>query len=147
MKQNILEFVRRGLIACGFGPLVLAALYVVLQSQGHIQTLTVNEVCIGIVSLTILAFIVGGMGIVYQIERLPLMVAIFMHGAVLYVSYLITYLVNGWLDRGIMPLLGFSCIFVLCYLVIWLVIYAVTKRKTDNVNQMLKQIQQHKSYK
>jgi hypothetical protein len=104
-------------------------------------------VCIGIVSLTLLAFIVGGMGIVYQIERLPLMVAIFMHGAVLYVSYLITYLVNGWLDRGIMPLLGFSCIFVLCYLVIWLVIYAVTKRKTDNVNQMLKQIQQHKSDK
>ena len=147
MKQNILEFVRRGLIACGFGPLVLAALYLVMQSQGKMQILTVTEVCTGIISLTLLAFIVGGMGIVYQIERLPLMVAIFIHGAVLYGAYLVTYLVNGWLDRGIIQLLGFSCIFVLCYLVIWLVIYSVTKKKTDNVNQMLKQIQQHKSYK
>ena len=29
MKKNILEFVRRGLIACGFGPIVLAILYII----------------------------------------------------------------------------------------------------------------------
>ena len=147
MKKFVLEFVRRGAIAMGIGPIVLAIVYIILQHTDAIDTLTASQVCIGILSLSTLAFIAGGMNAVYQIERLPLMVAIFMHGAVLYVSYLITYLVNGWLDRGIMPLLGFSCIFVLCYLVIWLVIYAVTKRKTDNVNQMLKQIQQHKSDK
>ena len=147
MKKYILEFIRRGMIACGIGPLVLAILYLVLQHQANLETLTVNQVCLGILSLTALAFIAGGMNAIYQIERLPLMVAIFMHGAVLYMAYLITYLVNGWLDRGLMQLLGFSCIFVLCYLVIWLVIYAVTKRKTDTINQMLKQIQQHKSDK
>ena len=47
MKKVILEFVRRGLISGGFGPIVLALLYWILQKQGLLETLTVNEVCMG----------------------------------------------------------------------------------------------------
>ena len=32
MRKNILEFFRRGFIACGFGPLVLAVFYLILQT-------------------------------------------------------------------------------------------------------------------
>ena len=142
MKQNLLEFFRRGLVACGFGPLVLAVVYLILQKQGALETLTVHEVCLGIVSLAALAFIVGGMNIVYQVERLPLMVAILIHGGVLYISYLITYLVNGWLEWGQMPILAFSAIFVFGFLAIWAVIYSVTKKRTTNLNEKLKQKQQ-----
>lgn len=138
MKKYIQEFLRRGLIACGFGPLVLAVVYLILQKQAHVQTLTVNEVCLGIVSLSALAFIAGGMNVVYQMERLPLMVAILIHGVVLYVSYLITYLVNGWLKQGIWPIVLFTVIFILGYFVIWLVIYFVTKKRTERINEMLK---------
>ena len=138
MKKYIQEFLRRGLIACGFGPLVLAVVYLILQKQAHVQTLTVNEVCLGIVSLSALAFIAGGMNVVYQMERLPLMVAILIHGVVLYVSYLITYLVNGWLKQGIWPIVFFTVIFILGYFVIWLVIYFVTKKRTERINEMLK---------
>ena len=142
MKKNMLEFFRHGLIACGFGPLVLAALYLILQKQGTLQTLTVNEVCLGIVSLAVLAFIVGGTNVVYQIEQLPLMVAILIHGGVLYVSYLGTYLLNGWLEWGSTPLLVFSAIFPLGYLAIWAVIYSVTRRNTKTLNQLLHEKQQ-----
>ena len=31
MKKNILDFFRRGFVACGFGPVVLAVLYLILQ--------------------------------------------------------------------------------------------------------------------
>ena len=31
MKRIVSEFFRRGLIACGFGPIVLAILYLILQ--------------------------------------------------------------------------------------------------------------------
>ena len=72
MKRIILEFLRRGLIACGLGPIVLAILYLILQHQAAIETLTVNQVCIGIFSLSALAFIAGGMNVIYQSERLPL---------------------------------------------------------------------------
>ena len=143
MKKMVLGFIRRGLAACGFGPVVLAVLYLILQRQGVVQTLTVNEVCLGIFSLTALAFVAGGMNVVYQFERLPLMVAILIHGGVLYICYLAAYLVNGWLEQGTAPILIFTAIFVVGYLVIWTVIYSIIKRNTDRINQILSQNQQN----
>ena len=84
MKKIISEFFRRGLIASGFGPIVLAILYLILKQKTGLENLTVTEVCFGIFSLSLLAFIAGGMNVVYKIERLPLMLAIFIHGGVLY---------------------------------------------------------------
>ena len=141
MRQVIREFFRRGLVACGFGPLILAAVYLILQQAG-LQTLTVQEVCVGIISLWGLAFLAGGMNVVYQIERLPLMGAILVHGMALYLGYLVTYLVNDWLAWGMTPVLVFTAIFVLGYLAVWAVIYTVTKQNTAKVNAMLKDIQQ-----
>ena len=141
MRQVIREFFRRGLVACGFGPLILAVVYLILQRVG-LRTLTVHEVCVGILSLWGLAFLAGGMNVVYQIERLPLMGAILIHGMALYVGYLATYLVNDWLAWGMTPVLVFTAIFVLGYLAVWAVIYTVTKQNTDKVNAMLKDIQQ-----
>ena len=142
MKKFVLEFLRRGLVACGFGPLVLAVFYLILRHQADLEILTVDQVCRGIFSLLALAFVAGGMNVVYQIERLPLMVAILIHGGVLYLSYLGTYLLNGWLDKGWMPILIFTGIFLLGYLVIWAIIYAVNKKNTDKINQLLKDKQQ-----
>ena len=142
MKKNILEFFRRGFVACGFGPIVLAILYLILQHKADIETLTVNQVCIGIFSLSALAFVAGGMNVIYQIEQLPLMVAILIHGAVLYFSYLVTYLLNGWLEWGVTPILVFSAIFVLGYLAIWAVIYSIIKKRTKRLNEILKNKQQ-----
>ena len=141
MKKNILEFIRRGFVACGFGPMILAVLYLILQQQGAVQTLTVNEVCLGIFSLSALAFIAGGMNVVYQIERLPLMVAISIHGCVLYISYLATYLINSWLEWGITPILVFTGIFIFGYLAIWAGIYSIIKNRTAKLNEILKKKQ------
>ena len=94
-----------------------------------------------IFSLTALAFIVGGMGVIYQIERLPLMVAILIHGCVLFASYLITYLVNGWLKSERIPVMMFTVIFVLGYLLIWVFIYIANRKNTARVNEKLKQKQ------
>lgn len=137
MKKMISEFVRRGLISGGFGPLVLAILYLILQKQELLETLTVNQVCMGIFSLFTLAFIAGGMNIVYQIERLPLMVAILIHGGVLYISYLGTYLLNDWLEWGWIPILVFTGIFFLVYLIIWVIICSVIKKRTERINEIL----------
>ena len=138
MKKMIVGFFHRGLVACGLGPLVLGVIYLILQKQSGIQALSVDQVCTGIFSLSALAFIAGGMNVIYQVERLPLMVAILIHGCVLYISYLATYLINGWLDWGMAPVLVFSGIFVLGYLGIWAVIYSVVKRRTEQINEVLK---------
>ena len=142
MKKFVLEFLRRGLIAAGIGPIVLAFVYLILQQASAIETLSVNRVCIGIFSITALAFIAGGMNAIYQIERLPLMVAILIHGGILYISYLVTYLLNDWLDFGALPIIVFSAVFVVGYIVIWAIIYSIIKRNTAKLNKMLKRKQQ-----
>ena len=143
MKKFVLDFVRRGLIATGLGPIVLAIVYLILKQSAAIDTLTVNQVCIGIFSLSALAFIAGGMNAIYQVERLPLMTAILIHGGVLYIGYLVTYLLNDWLDFGIIPIIVFSAIFVVGYIVIWAIIYSIIKRTTTNLNKTLKKKQQN----
>ena len=142
MKKIVLEFIRRGLVASGFGPVVLAILYLILQKQCDLQTLTVREVCLGILSLSALAFVAGGMNVIYQVEQLPLMVAVSIHGSVLYVGYLVVYLLNGWLQSGAIAILVFTVIFVLGYLAIWAIIYSIIKRNTEKINAMLKKKQQ-----
>lgn len=143
MKKTVLEFLRRGCAACGLGPLVLAVLYWVLQRQMGLEILTVRQVCTGIVSLSVLAFLAGGMNVIYRMERVPLMAAILLHGSVLYVSYLITYLVNGWLEWGTAPILVFSGIFALGYVLIWAVIYGILRRKTRQLNEILQKKRQN----
>ncbi len=141
MKKFVLEFLRRGFVASGIGPIILAIVYMILQQTAAIETLSVNQVCIGIFSITALSFIAGGMNAIYQIERLPLMVAILIHGSVLYISYLGTYLLNDWLDFGVIPIVVFSAIFVVGYIVIWAIIYSIIKSNTAKLNKMLNQKQ------
>ena len=141
MKGIIKEFIRRGMVAMGIGPLVLAAVYLVLEAHGIARSFGAREVCLGILSLSALAFVAGGMNILYKIERLPLMAAVLLHGLVLYGAYLLTYLINGWLERGAVHILVFTAIFVLGYLAIWAVIYCVTFRNTARVNEGLKERQ------
>jgi hypothetical protein len=138
-----LEFLRRGFIAASIGPIVLAIVYLILQQSADIRTLTVNDVCIGIFSLTTLAFIAGGMNAIYQIERLPLMVAILIHGSVLYIGYLGTYLLNDWLDLGVLPIIVFTAIFIVGYMIIWAIIYSIIRRNTAKLNEMLKKKHQN----
>ncbi len=138
MKKFALDFLRRGLVACGFGPMVLAIVYLILNKHAAVDMLSVGEAVTGIFSLTALAFIAGGMNAVYQIERLPLMIAILIHGGALYACYLITYLVNNWLETSAIPILAFTAIFVAGYFAIWAVIYCVIRRRTKRINEILK---------
>ena len=143
MKRFVLDFARRGIIAMGIGPIVLAIVYIILKHTTGIDTLTVNQVFIGILSLSVLAFIAGGMNAIYQIERLPLMAAILIHGIILYVGYLSAYLLNDWLDIGALPIIVFTAIFIVGYIIIWAIIYLIIRRNTTKINQMLNRKQQN----
>ena len=122
MKKFIFDFFQRGLVAAGFGPVILAVIYFILQQNGVVETLTVNEVCTGIFSVTALAFLSGAINAIHQVERIPLMTAILIHGIVLYFGYLAMYLLNDWLEIGMMPILLFTGIFVVGYFMIWMII-------------------------
>ena len=141
MKSVIFGFIKRGFIGLGFGPLVLAILYLILSCNGIITVIDAIDVSVAIFSISALAFIAGGMNVVYQIERLPLAFAILIQGVVLYFSYLATYLINGWLGDGITPILIFTGIFIVGYLAIWAIIYLIVRKRTESINENLKQKQ------
>jgi hypothetical protein len=137
MKKFWKEFILRGFVACGFGPIILAIIYGVLGATGAAQTLTPAEVCKGILTIALMAFIAGGVTAVYQMEELPLFLAILIHGIALYLDYLMIYLVNGWIAEGVKPLLIFTGIFILGYAIIWAIINAIIRKDARNINRHL----------
>ena len=138
MKKFWKEFLLRGLICASGGPIVLAIIYGILGATGAVEAFSPREVCLGIVTITLLAFIAAGMTAVYQMEQLPLPIMILLHGGALYIAYILTYLINGWLQNSLFPILVFTGIFIVCYALTWLIIYCVERAKTEKLNKMLK---------
>ena len=138
MKKFWKEFISRGLICAAGGPLVLAIIYGILGATGAVEHFTPHEVSMGILTITLLAFIAAGMTAIYQMEQLPLPTMILLHGGALYIAYLLTYLLNNWLQNDFFHILVFSGIFILGYAVIWLIIYFIEKTKTEKLNKLLK---------
>ena len=144
MKNFLKAFLFRGLLAAWGGPVVLATIYGVLGATGTVASLTPREVCLGFLSLTLLAFFAGGMTAIYQLERLALAQAILLHGGGLYLAYLLVYLINGWLLRRIVPILVFTGIFLAGYAIIWLCIYLTTRARSNRINRKLRKYNQAK---
>ena len=138
MKKFWKEFLFRGLICASGGPLVLAIIYGILSATGTAAQVSTQEVCMGIITITFMAFVVAGMTAIYQQERLPLPIMILIHGGVLYLAYILTYLLNGWLQGSLIPILVFSGIFIAGYALIWLIIYYIEKSKAEKLNQGLR---------
>lgn len=138
MKAFLKEFLFRGLLCAAGGPIVLTIIYGILGATGTVTVISVWEVCMGILTISLLAFIAAGMTAVYQMEQLPLPIMILLHGGALYVAYILTYLINGWLQKSLFPILVFTGIFVAGYAIIWLIVYCIEKAKTEKLNKILK---------
>ena len=111
LKIYFKDFLLRGLVSMGFGPFVLSVVYGILGLCGVVDKLAVNEVVLGYLSITVLAFLCSGMTVVYQIEEIGLSKAITLHGIALYIAYAVVYLSNNWLKDGLIPFLVFTIIF------------------------------------
>ena len=137
MKSYISAFCKRGLLAAAGGPVILAIIYGIWSATGAVQALSPGEVCKGILTITLMAFIAGGITTIYQLESLPLFSALLIHGTVLYIDYIFIYLVNGWLKQQLVPILIFTAIFIAGYAFIWLIIYCIHKKAADGLNRKI----------
>lgn len=138
MKKYAAAFIKRGLMAASGGPVILAIVYGCLGAAGEVTGFAPGEVCMGILTVTLMAFIAAGVSIVYQMERLPLISAVFIHAGVLYLDYLLMYLLNSWIPRNLTGIGIFTGIFAAGYAAIWLCIYLSIKAKTDRINRKLR---------
>ena len=135
MKKHVKNFCKRGLIAAWGGPVIMAIVWLCLKSAGVVETLTVDQAVLGIISTTVMAFIAAGISIVYQIETLPKSMAALIQMAVLYIDYMGIYLLNGWLP--VERIGTFTLIFIAAFAVIWLIIYLSIRMKVNRINQKM----------
>ena len=138
MKKYVLEFIKRGLMAASGGPIILAIVYGIIGATGEAASFTPGEVSMGILTVTLMAFIAAGITIVYQMERLPLTSAIAIHAGGLYLDYLVMYLLNSWIPRDLIRIGIFTAIFAVGYGLVWVCIYFSIKVKTDRINRNLR---------
>lgn len=137
MKKFAAEFVKRGLVAAWGGPVIIAIIYGILGMNGVVETMTVKEVCMGILSSTVMTFVAAGISAIYLVEKLPLATAILIHAGVLYLDYLLVYLMNGWLPNQMGPVVLFTIIFAAGFALIWLIIWCIIRRQIKQVNGKL----------
>lgn len=135
MKKYVKQFCIRGLMWAWVGPVIMAIVWMALHGAGVITSLTVNQVVLGIFTMTVMAFIAAGISIVYQIETMPKAFAGLIQAAVLYIDYLGFYLINGWIPVN--KIWIFTLIFVGCFTVIWFIIYITVKLKVDKMNKTM----------
>ena len=61
------HFISRGLIAMGFGPIVLAVVYGILGFTNVVNQISTSELFLGVLTLSALAFLAGGIIIAINI--------------------------------------------------------------------------------
>ena len=139
-KENIIkEFFKIGAMAAGGGPLIMVIVYSCLRAAGVVQMVSVSEMTLGVISSLILAFIAGGISVIWRIEKLPLMWASFLHASILFLDYILIYLLNGWMPFEALPILVFTGCFVAGYFLIWCCVYYGIRMSVRKMNTKLSQ--------
>ena len=138
MNIYLKRFLQRGITFGGFGPVVLAVIYLILSYTVEGFSLGGTEVFLGIISTYLLAFLQAGASVFNQIEHWPLAKSLFFHLGSLYLAYSICYLVNSWIPFHPLAFLIFTAGFVLIYFAVWLTVVLIIRATTKRLNQKLK---------
>ncbi len=134
MNTYVKNFFLRGLMFAGFGPIVLGVVYAVLQKSVSDFYVSGFDICLGIVSTYILAFLQAGATVFNQIEHWSVPKSLLCHFATLYAAYTLCYLLNTWIPFKVEVLLIFTAIFVCVYLVVWLSVFLVVRATSKKMN-------------
>lgn len=136
MKKYLKEFLHRGLIFGGFGPIVAGIILYCVGLSVDIK-FSGNEVLIAIVSTYFLAFVQAGASIFNQIESWNIPKSIGFHLGSIYIAYLSCYLINYWIPFNWLIIILFTLLFVATYFIIWIVVYLIVRKTTKEMNKKI----------
>jgi hypothetical protein len=138
MNKYVKEFIHRGLIFGGFGPIILGIIYFIVSKTVDGFMLSGLEVMTGIISTYLLAFVHAGASIFNQIEHWGISKSLLYHLSTLYVAYSLCYVINTWIPFEPKVLLIFTIVFLTSYFVVWGIVYLSVKNISKNCNAKLK---------
>lgn len=131
--KKLKDFLLRGLIFGGFGPIVFGIIYLFI-SLDEVTPFTGIDIFCAILSTYLLAFIHAGASVFNQIEEWSLAKSTGVHFLTLYVIYIVCYLINRWIPFNWAVIGIFTGIFAGLYLIIWLIVYLIVKKTTKQMN-------------
>ena len=131
------EFLKRGLMFSGFGPIIGGIVYLSLEASGVDLNLNAKTVFLAIISTFIIAFIQAGSSIFNQIEEWSKVKSLFFQMTSIYIVYIGGYLINNWIPFKIEVILIFSAVYFLTFLSIWISAYFINKKITKKLNEKL----------
>lgn len=137
MKKYLKEFLKRGLMFGGFGPIILATIYFIISKVDKTITFQGDEFLLGTISVYLLAFVHAGASVFNQIEEWGLNKSIGVHFAVLYIAYSACYLLNTWIPFDGKVFLIFTGIFIAVYTVVWTIVYLCVRNSGKKINHLL----------
>lgn len=137
MNKYLKEFLLRGMMFGGFGPIILGIIYFILSKTITDFSLSGFEVLLGIISTYFLAFVQAGATVFNQIEHWPITKSLFYHFSLLYAVYVICYISNSWIpfEWGVIGI--FTAIFAVLYFIIWFTVYFIAKATGKKLNSVL----------
>jgi len=137
MKKTLKEFLRRGLLFSNGGPIIYSVIILILELCKVEINLTAIDVFKAVISTSLMAFLIAGVSVVWQIEKLGLGFSVLIHGTSLYICYIGTYLLNNWLAFDFKSIEIFSLVFIGSYVLIWIFIFLMEKKRANKLNQTL----------
>lgn len=137
MNRYLKEFLHRGLIFGGFGPIILGIIFFILSKTLDDFSVSGGQILLGIISTYVLAFVQAGVSVFNQIEHWSLPKSLFCHFGMLYAVYVICYILNSWIPFDWTVIGIFTAIFVVVYFVIWFTVYFIVKSTGKKLNATL----------
>lgn len=138
MNKYFKEFLKRGLMFGGFGPIIVGIIFCVLQYTVTDFSLAGVEALLAIVSTYLLAFVQAGASVFNQIDSWSTPKSLGIHLLTIYVAYVICYVSNSWIPFEPMMILIFTAIFLVIYFVVWITVYISVKSVTKKLNKRIR---------
>ncbi len=141
-KQYVKAFLHRGMLFAGFGPVIVGIVYLIEGLTAGDTSITTTNLFVLITTSYLLAFLVAGCSVFYQIENWGLVKATFFHMVSLYVTYLSCYVLNNWITADWTTVGIFSIIFLVGYLIIWGCIQISVRTTAKKFNKKIQKADQ-----
>ena len=138
MNKYVKEFLHRGLMFGGFGPIIAAIIYLAVSYTDAEFFLMAKDYFTATVSVYILAFVHAGASVFNQVEHWSFPKSMFCHFSMLYVAYSICYIINSWIPFEPKVLLIFTAVFVGIYFAVWGIVYVAVRGTSRKLNEKLR---------
>ncbi|WP_251868082.1 DUF3021 domain-containing protein [Enterococcus malodoratus] len=99
---------------------------------------TDNDVRKIVASFVLLSVVIGLLGMIYSVKRLPMLAQTLIHMGGSFIAFLITAGVNDWFPFKWQVIMSASLSFFLIFFAIWIFYYLKYKRDIQQINQKLR---------